>query len=159
MTTSAALAEAVRKELERQAADLPLTDAIQRVLERRSLIVVVRDLAQGTDLINRFAPEHLEILARRASRRVPEIRCAGAVFLGPWTPESAGDFVAGPSHVLPTGGSARYFSGLTVEDFRRRMSVLDLSKRDLIAMLPAIREFSRVESLPAHGRSAERRLE
>ena len=159
VTTSAALAGAVRRELERQAAELPRTDAIRRVLERRSLIVVVRDLAQGTDIVNRFAPEHLEILARRASRLVPEIRCAGAVFIGPWTPESAGDFVAGPSHVLPTGGSARYFSGLTVEDFRRRMSVLELGRRDLADMLPAIREFSRVESLPAHGRSAERRLE
>jgi len=110
-------------------------------------------------VVNEFAPEHLEILARVPRRFLPKIRHAGAVFLGRWTPESAGDFAAGPSHVLPTGGTARFFSGLTVEDFRRRMSVLELTRDDLVELMPAILELARVEELPAHARSAQRRLE
>jgi histidinol dehydrogenase len=118
----------------------------------------VPDLVSGVAVINRFAPEHLEILTREPRRELRGIRCAGAVFLGPWTPESAGDFVAGPSHVLPTGGTARYFAGLTVEDFRRRMSLLELTRRDLEEMMPSLEAFARVEQLPAHARSARARL-
>lgn len=158
VTTSAALARGVREELKRQMVALNRQDALARVLQERTCLVVVPDMGAGVDLINRFAPEHLEILARAPRRWLKMIRHAGAAFLGPWTPESAGDFVAGPSHVLPTGGTARYFSGLTVEDFRRRMSVLELTKADLMQMAPSIAEFARVEGLPAHGRSARARL-
>ena len=158
VTTSAALAVAVRSELAVQAASLPRQAAIARVLSRRSMIVVVPDLPAGVDVINRFAPEHLEVLVRNPRRWLRRIRCAGAVFLGPWTPESAGDFVAGPSHVLPTGGTARYFAGLTVEDFRRRMSVIELTRGDLEEMLPVVETFAGVEELPAHGRSARARF-
>ena len=128
------------------------------MLEQNSRLVRVPDLAAGAEVINRFAPEHLELLVRNPRACLRRIRSAGAVFLGPWTPESAGDFVAGPSHVLPTGGTARFFSGLTVEDFRRRMSVLELTAADLREMAPFIEEFARVENLPAHGRSARARL-
>jgi len=159
VTTSAALAAGVRAELRRQAAQLPRAAVIAQVLTERTRLVIVPDLAAGVELINRFAPEHLEILTRAPRRALRGVRNAGAVFLGPWTPEPAGDFAAGPSHVLPTGGSARRFGGLTVEDFRRRMSVLELTRADLRELLPTIREFSRVEQLPAHGRSAASRFE
>jgi histidinol dehydrogenase len=158
VTTSARLAEGVRRELVKQAARLPRRGPITEVLTRRTRLVIVPDLVSGVAVINRFAPEHLEILTREPRRELRGIRCAGAVFLGPWTPESAGDFVAGPSHVLPTGGTARYFAGLTVEDFRRRMSLLELTRRDLEEMMPSLEAFARVEQLPAHARSARARL-
>lgn len=159
VTTSMALAEAVRRELAAQSRGLGRRPMIRQVLARRSLIVVVPDLEAGCEVINRFAPEHLEILTEAPRRWLSRIRCAGAVFLGPWTPESAGDFVAGPSHVLPTGGTARFFSGLTADDFRRRMSVLELTRRDLVEMKPSIEAFAKIEDLPGHARSAALRLE
>ncbi|MCX7818127.1 MAG: histidinol dehydrogenase [Kiritimatiellae bacterium] len=158
VTTSAALAREVAGELAVQGRRLRRWPKIRQVLHRRSLIVVVPDLVTGCDAINRFAPEHLEILAARPRRWLRRIRCAGAVFLGRWTPESAGDFVAGPSHVLPTGGTARFFSGLTADDFRRRMSVLELRREDLEEMWPSIDAFATVEDLPGHARSAALRL-
>lgn len=159
VTTSPPLAEATRRELVRQGRPLDRWSTIRRVFRRRSLIVVVPDLVTGCEVINRFAPEHLEILTVRPRRWLRSIRCAGAVFLGPWTPESAGDFVAGPSHVLPTGGTARFFSGLTADDFRRRMSVLELTRDDLNEMRPTIELFAQMERLPGHARSAVVRLE
>lgn len=158
VTTSVRLASEVPAQLVRIGRTLPRWRTIRGVLSRRSMIVQVRDLAQGIDVINRFAPEHLEILTAKPRSWLKSLRCAGAVFLGPWTPESAGDFVAGPSHVLPTGGTARFFSGLTVEDFRRRMSVLELTRSDLAAMRRSIATLAEIEALPAHALSAELRL-
>ena len=157
-TPSAALARAVRAELPRQAARLTRPAPVRRVLEERTLLAVTPDFDEAIALVNRFAPEHLEILARdpeAAARRVVNV---GAVFIGRWTPESAGDFAAGPSHVLPTGGTARFFSGLTVEDFRRRMSWLKLTRKDLEEMRPDIEVFARVEGLPGHANSARVRF-
>jgi len=88
-----------------------------------------------------------------------KIRCAGAIFLGAWTPESAGDFAAGPSHVLPTGGAAKMFAGLTVDDFRRRSSFIGFTRNDLKDVLHVIEAFGRVEGLDAHARSASIRFE
>jgi len=89
---------------------------------------------------------------------LPKVRNTGAVFVGKWTPESAGDFAAGPSHVLPTGGSARRFSGLTVDDFRRRTSLVQYAEGDLKAALPVIEAFGAMEGLDAHARSARIRF-
>ncbi len=158
VTTSMALAEKVRSELAHQGRQLRRWLKIRQVLGRRSLIVVVPNLAAGCEVINQFAPEHLEIWTAQPRRWLRHIRCAGAVFLGPWTPECAGDFVAGPSHVLPTGGTARFFSGLTADDFRRRMSVLELTRDDLEEMNPSIETFASIEELPGHARSASLRL-
>lgn len=158
VTASPSMIGAVIRALDAQGSRLPRWDRVRGVLERNSMLVLAPDLKRGVELIDRFAPEHLELMVRNPRSWVRRIRHAGAIFVGPWTPESAGDFAAGPSHVLPTGGSARYFSGLTVEDFRRRISVLELRRRDLEDLFPAIEEFSRVEHLPAHGDSARRRL-
>jgi histidinol dehydrogenase len=158
VTTSRRLAGDVRRELEIQARALPRRAAIGRVLRDGALIVIVPHLDAGVELCNRFAPEHLELLVSRPRRLLPSVRAAGAVFLGHYTPESAGDYVAGPSHVLPTGGTAAMFSGLTVDDFRRRTSVIEFTRADLKASHRALRTLAATEGLEAHARSADLRL-
>ncbi|HBA83302.1 MAG TPA: histidinol dehydrogenase [Verrucomicrobia bacterium] len=153
------LAEAVRDQLVIQSATLSRREAIEVVLRNGTLIAVVDNLDMGMDLCNLFAPEHMEIQTKEPRRWVRKVKSAGAVFVGPWTPECAGDFAAGPSHVLPTGGKAAIFSGLTVEAFRKRTSVISLTRADLIDVLPIIETFGRVEQLDAHTRSAKVRFE
>ncbi len=159
VTPSSRLAEAVQKELAKQTATLKRKQAIRKVLEKGALIVVVDNLDVGMELCNQFAPEHLELLTNEPRRWAQKVRTAGAVFLGAWTPECAGDFVAGPSHVLPTGGTAAMFSGLTVDSFRRRTSVISFTRADLQEVLPTLEAFGRVEQLDAHARSAKIRFE
>ncbi|MFT5499395.1 MAG: histidinol dehydrogenase, partial [Kiritimatiellia bacterium] len=149
----------VEKELWKQAASLSRSDMVYKVLKSGTLIVTVKNLAEGVEIINRFAPEHLELLVKNPRTLLKKITAAGAIFVGPWTPESAGDFAAGPSHVLPTGGAAAMFSGLTVDDFRRRSSIIELTRKDLSEVLPVIEAFGRVEGLDAHVRSAQVRFE
>ena len=158
VTSSEALAKAVQAELGKQVATLSRRVAIEKVMEQGMLLVVVDHLDMGMDLCNQFAPEHLEIMVREPRTWARKAQSAGAVFLGPWTPESAGDFVAGPSHVLPTGGMAAVFSGLTVDTFRRRTSIISLTRADLQDMLPVIEAFGRVEKLDAHACSAKIRF-
>jgi len=159
VTTSRALAEQVGAELKRQSRTLKRRGIIDKVLKEGMLLVVVASIKDGIDLCNRFAPEHMELVVEDPHSHIPAIRNAGALFIGPWTPECAGDFVAGPSHVLPTGGTANVFSGLTVDDFRRRMSVIEFTRDDLAATWPTIEAFGRVEALDAHARSARIRFE
>lgn len=158
-TDSMKLALAVQAELDAQIPKLSRAALVRRVLPKGMLLVVTPDLAAAVELCNRFAPEHLELMVRQPRRLLPRLRAAGAIFVGGWTPEPAGDFAAGPSHVLPTGGAARMFSGLTVEDFRRRSSVIEYTRRDLAAALPVIETFGAVEGLDAHARSATIRFE
>jgi len=159
VTSSSPLAYAVQEELVKQAKALPKSDALNRVLSDGTLLVVVDNLDIGMDLCNQFAPEHFEIMVREPRMWLKKVRRAGAVFIGPWTPECAGDFVAGPSHVLPTGGTAAMFSGLTVDSFRRRTSYISYTRADLQDVLPHIEAFAEVEQLEAHGRSAKIRFE
>lgn len=148
-----------RRQLELQAAALPKAEAVSRVLERGVFLILVENLEQGIAIANRFAPEHMEILTKEPEAVLPHITAAGALFLGPYTPEPVGDFVAGPSHVLPTGGSARFFSGLTVQHFYRRMSVVKYDHAALRREGEAIRTFGRIEGLAAHARTIDVRLE
>ncbi len=158
--TSEKFAEKVRDEMLRQTETLSRKALVKRVIDRGGvLIVVAKDVAEGLEAVNRFAPEHFEIMTRDAMKAMRGVRSAGAVFVGPWTPESAGDFVAGPSHVLPTGGAANMFSGLTPDDFRRRHSFVAFTKADLVETLPTIEAFAGVEGLDGHGRSASIRFE
>ena len=155
VTDSVELARAVKTEVARHMRLLPRREAVETVLANGGMLaVVVPNLDQGMELCNRFAPEHLELMTTDAVSRVAAVRAAGAVFVGGWTPESAGDFVAGPSHVLPTGGAARMFSGLTVDDFRRRTSVVRFTRRDLAETRETIETFGAVEGLAAHARAA-----
>ena len=158
--TSEKFAEKVRDEMLRQTETLSRKAHVKRVIDRGGvLIVVAKDVAEGLEAVNRFAPEHFEIMTRDAMKAMRGVRSAGAVFVGPWTPESAGDFVAGPSHVLPTGGAANMFSGLTPDDFRRRHSFVAFTREDLVETLPTIEAFAGVEGLDGHGRSASIRFE
>ncbi len=158
VTTSASLAEFVRKELIRQMETLSRKLAVTRVLNEGTLLVVVNHLDAGIELCNRFAPEHLEIMVREPRSWLRKVRHAGAVFVGSWTPECVGDYVAGPSHVLPTGGTATMFSGLTVGDFQRRMSIIAYTRADMQDVLNVVEAFGRVEGLDAHARSARIRF-
>lgn len=159
VTNSSQLAGAVANQLEQQAAKLGRKQAVQKVLEKGTLLVAVNTLDEGMELCNRFAPEHLEIMVREPRNWLRKVRSAGAVFFGTWTPESVGDFVAGPSHVLPTGGTAAMFSGLTVDDFRRRTSFMAFTRADLQETLSVIEAFGRVEGLDAHAKAARVRFE
>ena len=159
VTVSASLAYAVSEELLKQAAELPRRASVEKVLAEGALITIVDNLDIGMELCNKFAPEHFEIIVREPRIWLRKVKRAGAVFIGPWTPECAGDFVAGPSHVLPTGGTAAIFSGLTVDTFRRRTSYISYTRADLQDVLPVIDQFAKVESLDAHARSAKIRFE
>ncbi len=160
VTDSQALAEAVCDEVAWQTAKLSRAALVQRVIDQGGLLlVVVPDLKQGMELVNRFAPEHFEIMTREPRQWLNLVRAAGAVFVGGWTPEAAGDFVAGPSHVLPTGGAARMFNGLTADDFRRRHSFVEFTQEDLAETRATIETFAEVEGLDAHGRAASIRFD
>jgi histidinol dehydrogenase len=159
ITDDADLAKSVADEVLRQLPALPRVGRMAPTIENGGLMLVVApDLDKACELANAFAPEHLEIMAANARRYVSKLTAAGAIFVGQWTPESAGDFAAGPSHVLPTGGAAAKFSGLTVEDFRRRTSIIEYAKGDLVDALPVIKTFGAIEGLDAHTRSATIRL-
>ena len=158
--TSAAFAEEVKKEVLRQTKELSRREIIERVINKDGiLIVVVKSLKEGMQVVNRFAPEHFEIMTENALEVMKGVRSAGAVFAGAWTPESAGDFVAGPSHVLPTGGAADMFNGLTPDDFHRRHSFVAFTKEDLAETKETIEKFAEIEGLDAHGRAASVRFE
>jgi histidinol dehydrogenase len=155
ITDSAALVDAVGEEIERQLRELPRRPIAEASLTTNGALVLAADLAQALDLANALAPEHLELQVADPERLLPAVRHAGAVFLGRHSPEVAGDYVAGPSHVLPTAGTARFASPLGVEDFVRRGSVIGFSARGLAAALPHLRCLGREEGLDGHARSAE----
>ena len=159
VTTSQKQADAVRVEILKQAKELSRTEPVNMVMEKGMLLVVVKSMKEGMLLCNLFAPEHMELICKNPDTWVDEVHNAGALFIGEWTPEAVGDFAAGPSHVLPTGGTAAYFSGLTVEDFRRRVSLIQYTKEDLEDALPVVEAFGRIETLDGHARSATIRFE
>ena len=160
VTQSKAFAEEVKRALFAQTETLSRKSLIQRVIDRDGILFAVTPtVEEGLELVNRFAPEHFEIMCKDALKLMKGVRSAGAVFAGAWTPESAGDFVAGPSHVLPTGGAANMFNGLTPDDFRRRHSFVAFTKGDLAQTKSTIEAFARVEGLDAHGRAATIRFE
>ena len=158
--TSEKQAKEIRDEVLAQTQTLSRRALVERVIDRDGiLIVIAKDVAEGLEVVNRFAPEHFEIMTKDAMKVMKGVRSAGAVFAGPWTPESAGDFVAGPSHVLPTGGAANMFNGLTPDDFRRRHSFVAFTQADLKETRPTIEAFAAVEGLDGHGRAATIRFE
>lgn len=154
ITPSARLATAVRNEILQQINLLSRRAAISRVLNQGTLLVIVNNLDTGMELCNRFAPEHLEIIVQEPRNWLKKVKNAGAVFVGGWSPECVGDYVAGPSHVLPTGGTATMFSGLTVDDFLKRTSVIAFTRADLLNTLDIIQAVGKVEGMDAHTRSA-----
>ncbi len=159
VTTSEKVEAAVRAEIEKQLASLSRSDLCRKVLANTAAVIVARSLAQAAEIANRIAPEHLELHCKGARKLLPKLTTAGAIFIGRWSPTVAGDFVAGPSHELPTGGAGRIFPGLTVDQFQRRTSVVEYNAAALRKSVAAIGEFAKAEGLDAHGRSATIRFE
>ncbi|GBD26970.1 Histidinol dehydrogenase [bacterium HR30] len=158
LTPCRALALATQAEVERQLRGLSRRKAIARVLSRRGAAVVVRDLDEAVALANDIAPEHLELLVRRPKPWLEKIRNAGAVFLGPWAPAPVGDYAAGPNHVLPTGGTARFFSALGVYDFVKRSSIVRGSRRALAKLAPVVTTLAELEGYDAHANAVRARF-
>jgi histidinol dehydrogenase len=152
LTTSKRLAAAVVKEVDRQLAVLPTANVARGAIARNSAAVVVGSLEEAMEMANRFAPEHLSI---PDARWLAQVRHAGSVFVGPHSPEAAGDYASGPNHVLPTSGAARVRGGLAVTDFLKVISVQELSEQGLRRLAPAITTLARAEGLEAHARSVE----
>ena len=159
LTPDATLAEAVRQAVIDQAAQAPRRDIISQALDQYSAIIVTKDLDEAMAIAERVAPEHLELVGKGPESRIDTVRSAGSVFLGPYTPEAVGDYMAGTNHVLPTGGTARFFSPLGVENFMRRMQVSRYSQEALTEDAAAIVAFAQAEGLYAHARSVEIRGE
>src|SRR6185436_21145628 len=141
-----------------QLASLPRRATATRSLASFGAVVVTRTLAEAVEIANRLAPEHLELMVRDPDRWTPALRHVGAIFVGASTPEAFGDYLAGPNHVLPTGGTARWASPLGVYDFVKRTSVLEAEPRTMAKLGPAIVRLAELEGLDAHGRAVERRL-
>jgi len=159
ITTSAELASNVVAEIGRQIQSLPRRTVIAESLRQFGAIVVVTDLDEACTIVSDLAPEHLEIVTRDDEAVAERVRHAGAIFFGSYTPEAVGDYFAGPNHVLPTAGAARFASALSVHDFIRRTSLLCYSRAGLQRSAAKIATLARAEGLDAHARSAEIRLE
>lgn len=154
VTTSGKLLRAVHAEITRQLPKLARRELIQRALDNNGWLVQVKTLQDAVALANRLAPEHCEVMTRNARKLSEKIFTAGAIFLGGFSPTVLGDYVAGPSHTLPTGGAGASFAGLTVDQFQRRTSVVEYNRASLKKALPAVRKFAELEGLDAHGASA-----
>jgi len=158
LTTSTKMAEAVAREVEKQLRELK-REAIARVsIERYGAIIITKNLAEAADIANRIAPEHLELFVKKPFELLKKIKNAGAIFLGPNTPEPIGDYMAGPNHTLPTGGTARFSSPLGTEDFIKRSNVLSFSKKGVEKLGKSVVRFTEMEGLGAHGRSVVIRI-
>ncbi len=153
VTTSAEVAAAVEAELRKQLATLPRQKIAAAALRDWGLLIVAAGMEEAIELANALAPEHLEVLTRDADKVARELTTAGAIFIGPHTPEPLGDYVAGPSHTLPTGGTARAFSGLSVYSFLRRTSIISCDEKSLNELSEAIATLADAEGLEAHKRS------
>jgi histidinol dehydrogenase len=158
MTDDKRLAAAVEQAVERQLATLPKKAIAGESWRQFGAVILLSSLEEAPALADRLAAEHLEIATRDPDRLAGQIRNAGALFLGRFTPEVIGDYVAGPNHVLPTARSARFSSGLGVLDFMKRTSILKLDAAALAKLAPAAMELARAEGLEAHRRSVEVRL-
>jgi histidinol dehydrogenase len=154
-TTSGKLLKAVEKEIARQQTKLPRRELVKQVLDRNGWLIQVKTLKEGVAIANQLAPEHCEVMARKAGDLSRGILTAGAIFLGPYSPTALGDYVAGPNHTLPTGGAGASFAGLTIDQFQRRTSIVEYNRASLRKALPAVRKFAEIEGLGAHGKSAE----
>ncbi|MGB2799175.1 MAG: histidinol dehydrogenase [Dehalococcoidia bacterium] len=158
ITTSSEVAEETSREVERQLKELERAQIARQSLDETGRIILVTDMDQAIELVNLYAPEHLSLMVRNASSYLGKIRHAGGIFIGESTPETLGDYVAGPSHVMPTGGTARFRSPLGISDFLKLTTVVSLSGEELEKLGPAAATIARAEGLTAHARAVEMRL-
>ena len=153
-----AVLENVQREITRQIQALTRRTYLSEVLEKNAFLILTKDEEQAIEIANEFAPEHLSLVTRHSEKMAEAIFTAGAIFIGNYSPVAAGDFLAGPSHELPTGGAGKSFSGLTVDQFQRRTSIVRYDQEALRKSVSIISQFSDVEQLDAHGRSASIRF-
>ena len=155
VTHDNALAQAVCKALEELVPQIERKEIAAQALSNQGVAIITSSLKDAVEMVNTIAPEHLELLVQDPWEVLEEIRHAGAVFIGPWSPETVGDYYAGPNHVLPTGGAARFSSALGVEDFQRSQSVIGYSERRLSLVGDEIALMARSEGLDGHARSVQ----
>lgn len=155
ITDSVRILNAVQKKIEIQVQTTSRGEYVQKVLENSTALILVKNMKQGVELANRLAPEHCEVMTKNPRKTSEGIHTAGALLLGDFTPAVLGDYVAGPSHVLPTGGAGLSFPGLTVDQFQRRTSIVEYRKTSIKKALPTVQKFAAMEGLMAHGHSAE----
>jgi histidinol dehydrogenase len=159
ITPSEAFGWKVRREIERQLSLLKREKIARTSFKRRGAILIVKDLEQAMELANRIAPEHLELCVSKPLSLVKRLRNAGAVFLGPHTPEAIGDYLAGPNHILPTAGTARFSSPLGVEDFMKRMNLMSFTQDALKRFEKDVKRFAEWEGLEGHYQAVRKRVE
>lgn len=157
ITDSRELAEQVQEQLAIQTAAAPRRNVIEASLRNRGMILLVKNLEEGIEMANAYAPEHMEICTVEPMSFVSRIRCAGAIFVGQYSPEPLGDYMAGPNHVLPTGGSARFFSPLGVDDFIKKTSLIYMTKDGMMELAEDVIAFAEAEKLYAHGQAVRLR--
>ena len=158
ITTSREIAEKTEAEVERQLATLTRKEIARKALDRFGAIVLVNDLKEAAEISNSIAPEHLELAVENPFELLALIRNAGAIFLGHYTPESVGDYIAGPNHVLPTGGTARFFSPLSTDSFMKKSSLIFYTREGLDKVAEAVMQIADVEGLEAHGNTIRVRM-
>lgn len=158
LTDSAPLLKSVEREIDRQASELTRGAILKKSLRSAALVLAPR-MTDAVAIANNFASEHVSLQVTEPFKIAPKLTTSGALFLGGYSPVAAGDFLAGPSHELPTGGAGKSFAGLTADQFQRRTSLVELGRSSLRKSVPIIEAFARVEGLDAHGRSASIRLE
>ena len=158
VTTSVKILKAVEKEIDKQLPKLARREFIQRALNNNGWLILVKTLDDAVALTNQLAPEHCEVMTKNARKVSDRILTAGAIFLGNFSPTVLGDYVAGPSHVLPTDGAGASFAGLTVDQFQRRTSVVEYNAASLKKTLKSVQKFAEIEGLDAHGKSAKVRF-
>ena len=158
LTPSAQVAEKVAAAVDLALLSLPRASAVKGVLAKRGAFVVVRNLAEAFEIANQIGPEHLELEIRNARRWIKHVKSAGAVFLGGMSPAPLGDYLAGPNHVLPTGGSARFASPLGAYDFLKRTSIIEASPRAVQKLAPVVAHLARMEGFEGHARAMELRI-
>ncbi|MGD6959380.1 histidinol dehydrogenase [Rossellomorea aquimaris] len=159
VTNSSTLAEEVSTQVERQLSSLPREDIARQSINDFGVIYVTRDIEEGIDVVNQLAAEHLEILTEKPFGTMAKIRHAGAIFLGRYSSEPVGDYFAGPNHVLPTNGTARFSSPLNVDEFMKKTSVISYSETALQQDYQKIAKLARLEGLEAHARAVEIRFD
>jgi len=158
VTTSKELASKVISELEKAMANIARAEIIKKALTQNGFILICDGMNEAIDFMNDFAPEHLEIVAKRDNEIIEQIKSSGMVFLGPYSPVSAGDYCIGTNHILPTGGSSKFYSNLSVIDFIKRVSVVKCSKKGLQKMIKPISILARKEGLINHAIAVEERF-
>ena len=158
VTTSAELFTAVQAEIEKQLPALSRGQYLKEVLESKCFALLVEDLSEAVAICNDYAPEHLTLVVQAEEEILPLIRNAGAIYVGNYSAVAVGDFLAGPSHTLPTGGAGKSFSGLRADQFQRRQSIVRMDRDAVANSLATVQEFSRIEGLDAHGESVAIRV-